>query len=86
MQYETKSGDKDLDTEAKIIIGPDRVLSKLLIIFLCCIDNSHDTLFIKKMALETASSTRHDDKNHTHLCEFKSNGAHYEFATIGTSY
>ena len=42
------------------------------------------------MALETASSTRHDDKKHTHLWDsfngvkfsIKSNGAHYEFATI----
>ena len=49
------------------------------------------------MVLETASSSRHDGKNHTHLWDsfngvngakfsIKSNGAHYEFATIGTSY
>ena len=49
------------------------------------------------MALETASSTRHDDKNHTHLWDsfnvvngakfsIKSIGDNYEFATIGTSY
>ena len=45
------------------------------------------------MALETASSTRHDDKNHTHLWDkvdgakfsIKSIGDNYEFATIGTS-
>ena len=40
------------------------------------------------MAVEKASSTRHDDKNHTHLWDSFNgvNGAHYEFATIGTSY
>ena len=37
------------------------------------------------MALEKASSTHHDDKYHTHLWD-SFNGAHYEFATIGTSY